>query len=229
MAYQKDYGTKYAATKSLDLKEVAKLVRKDIAAAPELKGFKVSVTISRFAGQVGKSMQCAVKSIPPGFKLLRRSRMYREFKNEPNADGGEPFLTDEALAVERQLEAIMGQYNYDRGEIQSDYFDQKFYANVVMPSTQADRDAFYALCASDPGAAGREARGEAVTSKLTVPVQPAPYTVTEAEHKRQLAEIAEERAREATWKVFATDPDTAALLKAKERNQAEFMAAMGCD
>lgn len=206
MAYSKDYGTKYAATKSLDLKEVAKLVRKDIAAAPELRGFKVGVTIRRFSGQVGQSMDCTVKSIPSGFKLLRRSRLLREFNNEPNADGGEPFLTDEALAVREHLEAIMGQYNYDRGEIQSDYFDQKFYSDVIMPSTQADRDAFYLLCATDIAAAEREAHGEAVTSKLTVPMQPAPYTVTEAEHKRQLLEIAEEAARDAVWKAAMEAP-----------------------
>lgn len=183
------YGVKYAGRERVDIKELAKLVRKDIAAAPELKGFKVGVTIRRFSGQVGQSMDCTVKSIPPGFKLLRRSRLYRELKGMPSPDREEPYLTDAALAIQNKLEAIMGAYNYDRGDIQSDYFDQNFYAHVSMPSTQEDHEAYKALMTSDPEEAAREAKDETVTSKLTAPSVVEPYMVKEDEYRR-LAEAA---------------------------------------
>lgn len=218
------YGTKYAGRERLDIKEVAKLVRADIKAAPELKGFKVGVTIKRFSGQVGQSMTIDVKSVPEGFKLLRRSRLYRELNGDQRFDREEPYLSDAALAVNNKLEAIMGAYNYDRGDIQSDYFDQNFYAHVSMPNTAADREAFIALMASNHEAAEREAKGEAVTSALTPPVKMEPYMVQEAEYKRIQAML--EPA--AMTGVPQPDPDTVELLKAKKNNQAEFMAAMGC-
>lgn len=122
--YTVAYGNKYEETKNLDIKEVAKLVRRDIRAAikkGDLPKIKVSVKISRYSG--GQSLDATVKEAP--YAIMRDP-------TEEELSFGEDWkrLTKETLRVEGILEAIVKAYNYDGNDIQTDYFNVRFYSHV---------------------------------------------------------------------------------------------------
>ena len=121
-------GSKYEATKGLDIAEVAKLVRADIKAAvasgelPE--GSVASVRIQRFAG--GKSIT-AVLAIPGVVRLSPEETEAGRSNRVPK-----PWLTRVAYNAEAAVERIVEAYNYDRSDSQSDSFNVRFYAHVSV-------------------------------------------------------------------------------------------------
>lgn len=129
-------GSKYEETKNLDIKDIAKLVRKDIIGAMKNgslpKPFKASVKISRFSG--GVSLDVTIKQLPDGFKLF--SDNYLEQQKRKIA--GEqiehmPYYktrTKEIQDIEKTIKDIVEAYNYDNTDVMVDYFDVNFYGNV---------------------------------------------------------------------------------------------------
>jgi hypothetical protein len=123
-------GKSYTATKNLRVTEIAKLVRADIKAIMP-KGFKVSVRSTY------NTISATVTGVPAGFQywtdefLAHNDRCFFEGTR----------LTAEARVVIGALERIVGAYNYDNSDSQSDYFDTRFYARVGFSSdlTIADR------------------------------------------------------------------------------------------
>jgi len=130
-------GSKYQATKNLDLAKVAKLLRADIAAAVKsgalVAGLACSVKISRYSQ--GQSMSVTITAFP--------GQVWTdEFVG--NADGcffdGDRF-TAEAIALLETLEGMRMAYVYDKSDISSDHFDKRFYGGVQFSTdvTIADR------------------------------------------------------------------------------------------
>jgi hypothetical protein len=123
-------GSKYDP--KLDIAEIAKRVRaeiKDACKAGTLPQGAYRVTISRFSG--GRSL--TVRVAPhAAFPLLNPERARLE-ATQPGAffpDCHYPRYTPEARAMLDQLRAIVGAYQYDRSDAQSDYFDVNFYEHV---------------------------------------------------------------------------------------------------
>lgn len=124
-------GAKYAATERLDLADVAKLIRADIKA--QVPGVKASVRISRYAG--GQSLRVDVKSVPEGVEVANAERVRFDVEHGPYAYTHLPLLSAEGEAILTKLRAIVSAYNRDNSDIQSDYFDVRFYSNCTFESS----------------------------------------------------------------------------------------------
>lgn len=122
--YEISYGDKYQATKDLAMAEIAKLVRSDIKAAQK-------------AGQLPKALKVSVRS---DYNSLRVEVVSAPFALM-SEDGLRASLTgeyipvymqrsEEATRVENLLNAIMAAYNYDGSDIQTDYFNVRFYGRA---------------------------------------------------------------------------------------------------
>jgi hypothetical protein len=139
---------------SLDVAEIAKRLRREIREAIKAgtlpKGLKTSVTIDRFAG--GQSCDIRIKALP--FPLLnpdwRRSR----------PASGLDLYTGQARDVLDELSRMLGAYNRDNSDSQTDYFDVHFYGHVGVhwEYEKACRAAQIADAAADEYARTRQDR-----------------------------------------------------------------------
>jgi DNA repair protein RadC len=128
--YERSYGSKYDS--KLDTAEIAKRVRSEIAEALKAgelpKGLKASVRTSRFAG--GSAIDITVTACP--FPVRNPERV--EHDALPWAEQCRrrvpPLHNERARALVAKLESMLRAYNHDGSDIQSDYFDVKFYQNV---------------------------------------------------------------------------------------------------
>jgi hypothetical protein len=123
MMYERHYGSKYDG--SLDVKEIAKLVRADIKQAVKdgtLPGapVKYSVRIERFS--MGQAINIRIKNWP-GPTTLPQDFTHDKY-------GAFQGLTPEANAAKATLQAILDAYNHDGSDVQSDYFDVNFYGGA---------------------------------------------------------------------------------------------------
>lgn len=143
--YNKTYGTKYEATKGLRRVEIAKLIREDLKAAVKagtLPKAKYAVRCSR-----GRGINVEVSQIP--FAVLSREYFtlradhasvpadkHWSWKVDVNLrDGHRPArerCTEEAHVLQDAVKAIVAAYNYDRSDIQTDYFDVRFYSSIDL-------------------------------------------------------------------------------------------------
>lgn len=121
----RSYGDKYEETKHLHMNEVRKLIRADIKKA--CPGVKVSVT-----GDYN-SVNISVKGAP--FSLLNPANVLWAREN-PNlvAAYHAPYEardrhTQECKAMLETIDRIMGAYNYNGSDYQTDYFDVRFYGH----------------------------------------------------------------------------------------------------
>ena len=110
-------GLKYEQVKNLDIKEIAKLIRKDLS--DKHPNFKFSVTISRFS--MGRSIDIEIKEI--NFCFLNPKKDYK------NRDD-EPIYSEKGLELLESVQNIVKQYNYDNSNSMIDYYDVNFYSNV---------------------------------------------------------------------------------------------------
>jgi hypothetical protein len=97
-------GSKYQATKHLDIKDLAKLLRKDYKEAyPQ---YKINVSIERYAG--GQSFHIKI-----------------------NNTGITDKWSAEARNLEREIREVAYQYRWDDSDPMTDYAATNFYANDV--------------------------------------------------------------------------------------------------
>lgn len=140
--YQRSYGSKYNG--ALTNKEIAVAIRADIKAAiaaNELPRGTYSVTLSR-----GRGIDVRVKAFE--FPILNPERLAIEgtpddtYANERRV----PLYTPIARLALDKLQSIMDAYNHDGSDIQTDYFDVKFYGQACMAwqLESAERDAYKA-------------------------------------------------------------------------------------
>jgi len=112
-------GSQYQATKHLNVKEVAKLVRNDLK-DPVFEGLKFSVRIDRFAG--GQSLDVTVMDAPADFVV--------ENPNYDRNDHRSSRYSDNAVALLKVVERVVNKYNYDDSNGMIDYFSTNFYSSV---------------------------------------------------------------------------------------------------
>lgn len=130
-------GCKYE--RSLNVADIAKRIRKDIAA--ELKagtlpaGLKTSVRISRYS--MGQSIRISINAVP--FLILNPAWVRAEDSNR--VAGSIDMLTPTAKAVRDMLMSIGDAYNYDRSDTMTDYFDNNFCLFVEFDWRMRDREA----------------------------------------------------------------------------------------
>lgn len=134
------YGSKYAATKDMDLRDIAKLVRADLKTIVK-RGFKLSVRIDRYS--MGQSLDVRVVAVPASFRVLNAERFALEQRDPHGYHGGLPWISDEAKALREEIEAIVRAYNYDGSDTMTDYYHVRFHSTVDFDSnvTRAERAA----------------------------------------------------------------------------------------
>lgn len=116
-------GSKYQ--EQHDVKEIAKLIRRDIKAAG-LPG-KIGVRISRYS--MGQSI--TIDAVTPF--ATHHGDVTRE--NLERSQGIKcPWMTREGHALYEALEKIGNAYNYDRSDLTTDYFDSAFHLYVNVSS-----------------------------------------------------------------------------------------------
>lgn len=121
-------GNKYEDTKNLDIKEIAKMIRKDIKKA--LPNLKTSVKISRYS--MGQSIDVEIKNAD--FNPINEQYV----RDMYSADGEYLYNNDTtasrfSVIGETTLNAvnqIVQAYNYDNSDSMTDYFDVRFYGQV---------------------------------------------------------------------------------------------------
>lgn len=125
-------GSKYNdETKNLGIKEIAKLVRRDIKAAVKAgslpKEMKLGVRIQRYSG--GQSLNITVKSFPGGFL---NPAYVKAVKANPHLCYSEypPKYHPRVSSALTTLEDIANAYNYDNSDSMVDYFDVNYYVRV---------------------------------------------------------------------------------------------------
>jgi len=125
-------GAKYESGR--DIKEIAKLVRKDIKAARkagDLPAAKYSVRISRYS--MGRSLTVTVSGLEMEVANMER---FRAEARDPNLRHlGAPvgrLMTDEAYALEAKVEALVNAYNFDKSDLATDYHNRAFHGFVSI-------------------------------------------------------------------------------------------------
>lgn len=127
-------GAKFDSARSTN--DIAKAIRADIKAAMAKpsgepwalpKGLKVSVRLEKFAG--GCSINARITAFVGA--LLNPAAVLAQ-KLLPNEPLRYPRLTKEGARVVAVLDALMADYNYDKSDPQSDYFNVRFYGDAEV-------------------------------------------------------------------------------------------------
>jgi hypothetical protein len=135
-------GSKY--NDSLNVVEIAKLIRKDLTAAVKAgqlpKGIKFGVTVQKFS--MGCSLTIAVKTFPG--QVLNPARVLAGelggVHGEYSGNAPRNFHCEQWARVERTLEGIANAYNRTASDSQTDYHNTNFYLHVLCQvDTAAER------------------------------------------------------------------------------------------
>lgn len=146
--YEKTYGSKYERTKNLSLKEIAALVRAEIKEAVQKADLPKGKYSVRKEGH--NSIRVELKPdgnvFTPGY--LRDSNYTSGPREVVNGEVVSPsrYLPHVDAAV-KKIEAMLWAYNYDGSDIQSDYFNVRFYRSVNVAASYQEARA--ALLAAD--------------------------------------------------------------------------------
>ena len=106
--YNNIIGNKYEQVKDLDIKEIAKLVRKDLK---QFKDCKLNVSISRYAN--GQSLWVKLKKCDDLNKLKKEQNYFSICPN-----------------FYKQIEDVINQYNFDKSHLPSDYCHVNFFTHI---------------------------------------------------------------------------------------------------
>lgn len=149
--YERDYGYKYNDPAATSSTAIAKLIRADIKQATQEgllpKHWKYSVRTAYFSG--GSSIEVMVRNCADAWQDCDGGSKHAYpgggwsatgcpnawckaggiHKDHPSASVHQ-VLTEDAAAAKMTLERIHGAYNHDGSEIQTDYFDVRYYGSV---------------------------------------------------------------------------------------------------
>ena len=134
--YERHYGYRYDEVRDLTTPEIAKRIRADVKQA-----VGEVLLPSRWAYSVrtdhGTSIDVEVRDCADAWKPCDGGQgcnnVWCSARNDPAyAHGAQPHdvLTDEAEAARITLKRIHSAYNHDGSEIQTDYFDVRYYGGV---------------------------------------------------------------------------------------------------
>lgn len=130
--YETTEGSKYQATSDLDITEIAKLVRTDLKAAQVAGTLPADATfavrISRFSG--GQSLDVDITGMSDAWIYVDPSEQHGRV---------DEIFTAEAREATRTAARIVNAYNYDGSDIQSDYFNVRFYGHVKIQNEREQR------------------------------------------------------------------------------------------
>jgi hypothetical protein len=128
----RQYGELYEATRDMTNKEIAAHVRravKDAAKAGRIPaGWQYSVRYER-----GTAITVTVIASDEVVALRNAFEQERGRRYTANLDDA-PETLRVLAAVEQELRALLGRYNYDGSDIMTDYFDVRFYGFVNVTS-----------------------------------------------------------------------------------------------
>lgn len=134
--YERSYGYRYDETKNMTCGEIAKRIRQDVATA-----VSEGLLPSRWTYSVRSdtnSIDLKVRDCPDARRPCDGGRECRDVwcsaRNDPHYAPehrhAHEILTEEADAAKTMLQRIHGAYNHDGSEIQTDYFDVRYYGHV---------------------------------------------------------------------------------------------------
>ena len=137
-AYQPDYSIQYGQKyqRGRDIKDIAKLVRRDLKAAIQAKtlpGGKYSVTIDRFSG--GQSLDVKVSNLKTPFLMQNPERILLENCKADHCHPTLPRFSKRGKAYLDTIEFIVAAYNFDGSDTNVDYWNVNFYSNTGFDST----------------------------------------------------------------------------------------------
>jgi hypothetical protein len=134
-------GSKY--NRDLDIKEIAKLVRKDVNEAiksGKLPQMKYSLRMERRGAQ---SLRLLVTDLD---KAVLENAVTEDAKHHMNENNGSlygfpPYRTysEEYNNTMGLLKALLEAYNYDNSDIMTDYFDVNYYTSVDIEGDLHDK------------------------------------------------------------------------------------------
>jgi len=116
MRYERSYGQKCESTRNKPLTEIAKLIRMDIK-------------VAKNEGKLPADFTCSVRS-DRGTAIDLRWAVSETAVFEPGMYGFD--LNEKGREIQDLLEEIHGSYNYDGSDIQTDYFDVRYYGNPAI-------------------------------------------------------------------------------------------------
>ena len=134
-------GAKYLHTEKLNLKEIAKLIRKDLSTA--FPGMSWSVRMRNYNALTVQGSKypknpfshAFLKKVAEGYT---DDTIWREFSGRHY-----DVFNDEFKAAKDKAEAIVQQYNYDDSDSMTDYFNVRFYGHAEI-DTKDWRDKVFA-------------------------------------------------------------------------------------
>ncbi len=123
-------GTKYDATRNLDIAAVAKLVREDIKqlAAEQFPGLKASVTISRYS--MGQSLSVRITAAPANILNPLHVQHFATTWEIPEDAATRVRYTAEGKAMIQALDLLVDAYNRRETDFHTDYNNSRFHASV---------------------------------------------------------------------------------------------------
>jgi hypothetical protein len=131
--YNKTIGAKYEQTKGLGRVAIAALIRDDIKAAVRCgalpkAGYSVRCSGSSIGIRVSKVASASLQIHNPANLVWAHENPHTYPGHAPEA--ARERYTAEAQAILTTCDQIAAAYNYDRSEIESDYFDVRFYGHA---------------------------------------------------------------------------------------------------
>lgn len=121
-------GKKYQESRNLPLKEIAKLVKKEVLVKHPY--INISVKTEHFSG--GKSLDVTIIAYPKHF--LEKKLIYPEMSNLPEdkipKHAYSALEDDNARTLIKDIEHIINQYRYDDSDGMIDYYNTNFYSSV---------------------------------------------------------------------------------------------------
>lgn len=134
--YERSYGYRYEEVARYSSPgEIAKLIRRDIKQAVEegLLPSRWSYSVRSDSLAVDVEVRDCADAFQPCDGGQKCHNVWCSARNDPlYAHGATPHevLTDDAEAARMTLKRIHGAYNHDGSEIQTDYFDVRYYGGV---------------------------------------------------------------------------------------------------
>lgn len=113
-------GSLYAMTRDLSNTEVAKLIRKELTTS--FPNYKFTVTAPRNSINVG--------ILDLDYNPFSTERQADLLNNTDTAGWNTPRYNEQYLSDRKKFEEIHSKYNYDDSNVQSDYFNTRYYGSV---------------------------------------------------------------------------------------------------
>lgn len=132
--YERSYGYRYEEVNGSTV-DIAKVIRRDIKQAVQ-EGLLPTRWSYSVRSPHGTSIDVEVRDCPDAWRECDGMNCHNVWcaeRNDPRyAHAATPHqvLTDEAAAAKMTLERIHNAYNHDGSELQTDYFDVRYYGHV---------------------------------------------------------------------------------------------------